>query len=62
MAHGLHLQHASALSSAPVSSTVVTRQADTGDALNYTLSIAGYQPEEVSVSHRPSIIDYSFLI
>ncbi|XP_067929635.1 small heat shock protein p36-like isoform X3 [Watersipora subatra] len=42
-------QHANAVSSSPVGS-VVTREADTGDALNYSLSIAGYQPQEVTVT------------
>ncbi|KAF6017033.1 hsp-25 [Bugula neritina] len=42
-------QHANALSTMPAT-TVVTKQSNAGDALNYSLSIAGYKPEEVSVS------------
>ena len=40
----------------PVSSSGVTKPPETGDAINYSLSIAGYKPEEVGVTlHMYSI-------
>ena len=40
----------------PVSSSGITKQPETGDAINYSLSIAGYKPEEVGVTlHMYSI-------